>query len=54
MAGFLREGLEETLTVICLGLPATLQRIVRTTNPIESMLSNFRSHAGNVKRWQGG
>ena len=33
----LREGLEETLTVITLGLPATPCRILSTTNPIENL-----------------
>ena len=42
------------MTVIRLGLPPTLARTVRSTNPIESMLSICREHAGNVKRWQGG
>jgi len=53
-AGSLREGLSETLTVIRLGLPPTLMRTMRSTNPIESMLSICREHAANVKRWQGG
>jgi len=53
-AASLREGLAETLTVIRLGLPPTLIRTMRSTNPIESMLSICRSHATNVKRWQGG
>jgi hypothetical protein len=54
VAASLREGLAEALTVIRLGLPPTLRRTVRSTNPIESMLSICREHAGNVKRWQGG
>lgn len=53
-AASLREGLEETLTVIRLGLPPTLVRTMRSTNPIESMLSICREHSSNVKRWQGG
>jgi transposase-like protein len=53
-AASLREGLEETLTVIRLGLPPTLQRTMRSTNPIESLLSICREHSSNVKRWQGG
>lgn len=51
-AASLREGLAETLTVIRLGLPPTLIRTMRSTNPIESLLSICREHAGNVKRWQ--
>jgi hypothetical protein len=50
----LREGLPETLTVTRLGLPPTLIRTMRSTNPVESMLSICREHAANVKRWQGG
>jgi len=50
----LREGLEETLTVLRLGVPPTLARTLRSTNAIESMLSICREHAGNVKRWRDG
>jgi putative transposase len=53
-AGSLREGLEETLTVLRLGVPATLARTLRSTNAIESMISVCREHAGNVKRWRDG
>jgi transposase-like protein len=52
-AASLREGLTETLTVLRLGVP-TLARTLRSTNPIESLLSICREHAGNVKRWQDG
>jgi len=50
----LREGLAETLTVLRLGVPPTLARTLRSTNPIESLLSICREHAGDVKRWQDG
>ena len=53
-AASLREGLEETLTVIRLDVPPTLARTLRSTNPIESMLSICREHAKNVKRWRDG
>ena len=53
-AASLREGLPETLTIIRLGLPPTLQRTLRSTNPVESMLSVCREHSANVKCWQGG
>lgn len=53
-AASLREGLEETLTVLALGVPPTLARTMRSTNPIESMISICREHSSNVKRWQGG
>jgi putative transposase len=47
----LREGLDETLTVLRLGVPPTLARTLRSTNCIESMISVCREHAANVKRW---
>ena len=53
-AGSLREGLEETLTVLRLDVPPTLARSLRTTNPVESMIEICREHARNVKRWQNG
>jgi len=53
-AGSLREGLTETLTVLRLGVPPTLARSLRSTNPIESMISICRDHATNVKNWQDG
>ena len=53
-AASLREGLEETLTVLRLGVPPTLARTLRSTNAIESMISVCRDHANNVKRWRNG
>lgn len=53
-AGSLREGLSETLTVIRLGVPPTLARTLRSTNPIESMIEIARDHSTNVKRWRDG
>jgi putative transposase len=53
-AASLREGLEETLTVLRLGLPPTLARTFRSTNAVESMISICRDHARNVKRWRDG
>ena len=50
----LREGLDETLTVHRLGLSGTLRRSLATTNPLESVNSQFRTHAQNVKRWTNG
>jgi putative transposase len=50
----LREGLEDTLTVLRLGVPPTLARTLRSTNTIESMISVCREHAANVKRWRDG
>jgi len=51
-AASLREGLEETLTVHKLGLPATLRRTIATTNPVENMNGTIRRVARNVKRWR--
>ncbi|MGH3560126.1 MAG: IS256 family transposase [Mycobacterium sp.] len=53
-AASLREGLDETLTVLHLGVPPTLARTLRSTNTIESMISVCREHAANVKRWRDG
>ena len=47
-----REGLDETLTVIGLGLSERLQRSA-TTNAIESLLSRTRHVQRHVKRWRG-
>ena len=53
-AASLREGLDETLTVLRLNVAPTLARTLRSTNCIESMISVCREHAGNVKRWRDG
>jgi putative transposase len=53
-AASLPEGLDQTLTVLRLGVPPTLARTLRSTNCIESMISVCREHAGNVKRWRDG
>jgi transposase-like protein len=50
----LEEGLEETLTVLRLGVGALLRRKLATTNPIESCLSTVQRVARNVKRWREG
>ena len=50
----MREGLEETLTVLTLQLSARLQRSLVTTNAAESLLSRTRHVKRNVKRWRGG
>ena len=42
-AASLREGLDETLTVLRLGVPPTLARTLRSTNAIESMISVCRA-----------
>ena len=53
-AASVREGLEETLTVLELGVSERLQRSLATTNAIESLLSRTRHVKRNVKRWRGG
>jgi transposase-like protein len=53
-AASLREGLEETLTVIRLGLSGALRRTLCTTNPIESALSVTRRVTARVTRWRDG
>ena len=50
----LEEGLEETLTLHRLGVPAELRTTLRTTNPIESAFSRVRTVCRNVKRWHAG
>lgn len=49
-----REGLDETLTVITLGLSDRLRQSLATTNAIESLISRTRHVKRNVKRWRGG
>jgi transposase-like protein len=51
-AASLREGLDETLTVLRLALPSTLRRTFATTNAIENMNGSLRRIARNVKRWK--
>jgi transposase-like protein len=53
-AASLREGMAETLTIVRLGVPPTLARTLRSTNPIESMIEICRDHSKNVKRWRDG
>jgi transposase-like protein len=53
-AGSLREGLDETLTVMRLDLPESLERVLSSTNLIENLFSRVREIARRVKRWQGG
>jgi putative transposase len=48
----LKEGLEETLTVIKLGLPDILRKFFSTTNAIENLMGSIRKVTRNVKRWR--
>jgi transposase-like protein len=49
-----REGLEETLTILTLRLSERLRQSLATTNAIESLISRTRHVKRNVKRWRGG
>lgn len=53
-AASVREGLDETLTVLALPVSERLRRSLATTNPIESLMSRTRHVQRNVKRWRGG
>jgi putative transposase len=53
-AASLREGLDETLTVMRLELPRNLERVLSSTNLIENLFGSVRETARRVKRWQGG
>ena len=53
-AASLREGMEETLTVIRLGVPNLLRKTLATTNPIESAFSVVQNVTARVKRWREG
>jgi putative transposase len=53
-AGSLREGMEETLTVIRLGIKGKLRRTLESTNACESMIDTVRRTQRNVKNWTSG
>jgi transposase-like protein len=53
-AASLREGLEETLTVMGLGLSASLTRSLSTTNPVENLNGRIRATTRRVRRWSDG
>lgn len=53
-AASVREGLEETLTVLKLGLPLALRRFFATTNCIENLIGTLRRVTRNIKRWRDG
>lgn len=50
----LEEGMEETLTVHRLQIPAQLRKSLASTNVIESAFSIVERVCSNVKRWHGG
>jgi len=51
-AGSLREGLEETLTLHRLGLFANLGASLKTTNCIESVMSQVETRCAKVSHWK--
>jgi putative transposase len=53
-AASLREGMEETLTVVRLDVPDLLRRTLATTNPIESAFSVAENVTRRVKCWREG
>ncbi len=53
-AASVREGLDETLTVLSFGISERLRHSLATTNAIESLLSRTRHVKRNVTRWRGG
>ncbi len=53
-AGSLREGLQDTLTLMRLGITGQLAKTLCSTNPCESMIEIVRHTQRNVKRWQDG
>ena len=53
-SGSLKEGLDETLTVMGLGIPDQLERMLSVTNAIENLFSTVRRVSHRVKRWRSG
>jgi len=53
-AASIREGLDETITVVRLGLGGWLLKTLRSTNPIENLQGSIQRIVRNVKRWRGG
>jgi len=53
-AASLDEGLDETLTVMAMKLPRSLERVLSTTNVIENLIGSTRDLSARVKRWRDG
>ena len=53
-AASLREGMDDTLTLMRLGIDGQLSKTLCSTNPCESMIEIVRYTQRNVKRWQDG
>jgi hypothetical protein len=50
----LREGIDDTLTLMALGVTGQLAKTLCSTNPCESMIEIVRHTQRNVKRWRDG
>ncbi len=46
--------MEETLTLLALGIKGALYRTLRSTNPIENLNGSVANYTKNMKRWRGG
>lgn len=53
-AASVREGLEETLTLLRLGITGALYRALRSTNAIENLNGRVAHCTRNVRRWRDG
>jgi putative transposase len=53
-AGSLREGLDDTMTLMRLGITGNLAQTLCSTNPCESMIEIVRYTQRSVKRWREG
>jgi transposase-like protein len=53
-ASSLREGLDETLTILRLNVGPALTATLCSTNPIENLNGSIRNLTRRVKRWRGG
>jgi len=53
-AASLREGMQDTLTLMRLGITGQLAKTLSSTNPCESMIEIVRYTQRNVKRWHDG
>lgn len=53
-ANSLREGLEETITILRLDISGLLQKSLRSANAIESGFSMAAKNVKNIKNWKNG
>jgi len=52
VAGAIREGMDDMLTCVRLGLPDDLRRSLVSTNQIENLIGRVRQLCKNVRRWR--